>query len=308
LVQHQQKGRICIAKKNISPNSIVLNEIPLVLYPDQQNMFGSCHYCGRPREKNLQDSVKATFCNSSCEQKATFYRIEKQLFPAINQAAMHGIIYLTWLMMRTVSHLLEVPTDIPLFASMHKGAELIGEEKQAVELAYQLISEHIPKELKSAYLKLEQVLGPNLSQIKRIIDTNAFVLRDEEPFPFGLFPTTALYSHSCQPNLTYHYNPETRSLQVSTLSPIAKGQEMTVTYFPTKGNFVERQRELALKRNFVCQCALCCSEAPKFCAQCGKQENLKVCAKCKFLRYCSRECQVLSWKEHHKQLCPFVKL
>ncbi len=93
----------------------------------------------------------------------------EQLFPAINQAALHGIIYLTWLMIRTISHLLDCPSDISIFTSMHKGIELTGDEQQAVELAFQLIKEHVPKDLYQQFMKLESLLGPKLCQIKRIV-------------------------------------------------------------------------------------------------------------------------------------------
>jgi hypothetical protein len=43
------------------------------------------------------------------------------------------------------------------------------------------------------------------------------------------------------------------------------------------------------------------------CSKCGKIESstlvLSVCAKCKVVQYCSRECQISDWKAGHKQVC-----
>lgn len=39
------------------------------------------------------------------------------------------------------------------------------------------------------------------------------------------------------------------------------------------------------------------------CEICGKSEDIKRCAKCKVVAYCSRECQKSDWKKH-KKICP----
>ena len=39
------------------------------------------------------------------------------------------------------------------------------------------------------------------------------------------------------------------------------------------------------------------------CARCGSLRNLKACARCRMVFYCSRECQNTAWKEGHKLEC-----
>src|SRR5581483_5075417 len=42
------------------------------------------------------------------------------------------------------------------------------------------------------------------------------------------------------------------------------------------------------------------------CASCDKTDGLKVCGKCKKIKYCSEECQLLDW-QFHKQYCDIVQ-
>ena len=44
-----------------------------------------------------------------------------------------------------------------------------------------------------------------------------------------------------------------------------------------------------------------CSQCSYY--QCGKTTDLKSCAKCKIVKYCSRECQTADWKYEHKYEC-----
>lgn len=45
------------------------------------------------------------------------------------------------------------------------------------------------------------------------------------------------------------------------------------------------------------------NETQKACEVCEKNGvKLKVCSKCKSVRYCSEECQLLDW-EHHRDIC-----
>ena len=46
------------------------------------------------------------------------------------------------------------------------------------------------------------------------------------------------------------------------------------------------------------------SASASFCAQCGvTPSNLSVCARCKAVSYCSKECQRVHWKAGHKKAC-----
>ena len=41
----------------------------------------------------------------------------------------------------------------------------------------------------------------------------------------------------------------------------------------------------------------------KNCWVCGCFEKCQMCANCKLVKYCSKECQLIAWKEYHKNTC-----
>ncbi len=43
------------------------------------------------------------------------------------------------------------------------------------------------------------------------------------------------------------------------------------------------------------------------CSQCGAAEDLKLCAGCKVVRFCSKECQTDAWKAWHKKECKKIQ-
>ncbi len=43
------------------------------------------------------------------------------------------------------------------------------------------------------------------------------------------------------------------------------------------------------------------------CANCGdKNKPLKSCAKCRAVKYCSKECQTQNWGQTHKKICKLI--
>eukprot|EP01029_Cantina_marsupialis_P027821 TRINITY_DN774043_c0_g1_i1.p1 TRINITY_DN774043_c0_g1~~TRINITY_DN774043_c0_g1_i1.p1 ORF type:complete len:161 (+),score=39.17 TRINITY_DN774043_c0_g1_i1:500-982(+) len=44
----------------------------------------------------------------------------------------------------------------------------------------------------------------------------------------------------------------------------------------------------------------------KKCLMCGKNDSAKSCGACRVPRYCSKSCQVKSWKKDHKKVCKFM--
>jgi len=48
-------------------------------------------------------------------------------------------------------------------------------------------------------------------------------------------------------------------------------------------------------------------QAKEKCENCGKQGRLLECSRCFAVAYCSKECQVIHWKSHHKKECKQIR-
>jgi hypothetical protein len=136
-------------------------------------------------------------------------------------------------------------------------------------------------------------------------------------------PLISGFNHSCEANC-YIWSTKEFMHEIRTYQDVGKGQELTVMYSAPMGkahDAKKRQRHLQLKNGFDCTCAACVdnrSTVPYwiktmtnvisadrlFCACCHlKTVTPKWCSRCGIAMYCSKECQSVHWKLHHKALC-----
>jgi len=79
----------------------------------------------------------------------------------------------------------------------------------------------------------------------------------------GIFPTMARLNHSCWPNSTSSSDPKKGTMTLTTLFPVKKYDEFTISYLEGRqaalGGFEERQTTLMKVegRGFTCECRLC---------------------------------------------------
>jgi hypothetical protein len=76
----------------------------------------------------------------------------------------------------------------------------------------------------------------------------------------GLFPTLALFNHSCEPNCGIQYQ-ERNVIRIVALRDICKGEELTIAYTNPFVNRKERRRVLKERFFFDCACKICSGEA-----------------------------------------------
>jgi hypothetical protein len=68
-------------------------------------------------------------------------------------------------------------------------------------------------------------------------------------------PTLCLLNHSCDPNAFAMMNGQ--EVSVRTLKPIAKGEEIYISYIDTTNPYTRRQSELEARWFFACRCSKC---------------------------------------------------
>lgn len=73
----------------------------------------------------------------------------------------------------------------------------------------------------------------------------------------GLFHISSYLAHSCAPNARISFT-DSNEATLTTLSPIKKGEEITVAYAPIDGMETEERRKvLASGWRFKCECSKC---------------------------------------------------
>lgn len=95
----------------------------------------------------------------------------------------------------------------------------------------------------------------------RVLDTNAFetaVVVDNSTSTSlrALYPLGAFLNHCCVPNARHYFNK--RGLMITKAAvPIAKGEEITMTYTDFLWHTSLRWKYLRMTKNFVCCCQRC---------------------------------------------------
>lgn len=106
-----------------------------------------------------------------------------------------------------------------------------------------------------------------LRKIKRIMDVNCCrsSKKLQNTVKKNLYVTNAFINHSCKPNCCWKPSEESETMAVVTMTPIMKGEEITVNYFFTiadeRGEFClsreSRRRKINELFNFDCLCSEC---------------------------------------------------
>jgi len=90
--------------------------------------------------------------------------------------------------------------------------------------------------------------------------TNAFraTLADDTPVGLCFEPTLALANHSCSPNAVVVFDG--RSVALRALEPIAKGDQIYISYITVTEDLYSRQTDLKQRYFFECVCEKCRSD------------------------------------------------
>lgn len=119
-----------------------------------------------------------------------------------------------------------------------------------IELLKSNIKNKINNDDEEFMLRVCRVFDTNAFETAAIIDnTTSISLR-------GLYPLGALQNHNCVPNTGHYFNRE-GFMYTRAVVPIAKGEELTMTYTDLLWDTSLRRRYLIMSKHFECSCKRC---------------------------------------------------
>mmetsp|Transcript_30227 Transcript_30227/g.54336 ORF Transcript_30227/g.54336 Transcript_30227/m.54336 type:complete len:81 (-) Transcript_30227:26-268(-) len=74
-----------------------------------------------------------------------------------------------------------------------------------------------------------------------------------------MFTDACLFNHSCQPNCSWSLSPTSGKMEVWTVLPVRRGQELTISYLGDDVQADRTQRQALIRQNwnFDCRCRKC---------------------------------------------------
>ncbi|KAI0547851.1 hypothetical protein F4679DRAFT_586136 [Xylaria curta] len=105
------------------------------------------------------------------------------------------------------------------------------------------------------YLSLEQ----QNEYLERLLsfDSNCFGTEAAKEEASVLFPQAARFNHSCDPNISYRCDTYPNRWVGRANRPIAKGEELNISYLSSHALREERQGDAMTKWGFACTCTKC---------------------------------------------------
>lgn len=137
--------------------------------------------------------------------------------------------------------------------SFAKVVESLDEPSRAAFLGLSQATHHVGEERDGAR-GVRTMMGTWLTNALPINYENSDGTHEEA----AVFATICRLNHACVPNAHHEWNDELGMETVHALRPIARGEELTISYLLPAGRpRDERQQMLSQQFGFVCGCALC---------------------------------------------------
>ena len=140
----------------------------------------------------------------------------------------------------------------------------------------------------------DQATPPPSKSPGRIIRTNAF--DDAEGFA-NLYERLSRMNHRCQAN-ALRVAGFNHAVRVVAARPIDVGEEICISYLDAPHPDAPRPRRLVRdgSQGVPATCGNMACRVPL-------QPPLRLCARCKKVAYCSKDCQTSAWRANHKREC-----
>ncbi|KAF2185295.1 SET domain-containing protein [Zopfia rhizophila CBS 207.26] len=129
------------------------------------------------------------------------------------------------------------------------------------EKYFRIAISQLPAATRDSYLQLATVYGKPQIRVQDIVKANTFQLHIGGQNHLAVFPETSRLNHDCSPNAQYYLDPALLTHFVHATRPIAKGEEITISYTSPLELTADRQLHLSQGFHFTCACSRCTSKS-----------------------------------------------
>ncbi|XP_033322221.2 SET domain-containing protein SmydA-8 [Megalopta genalis] len=106
------------------------------------------------------------------------------------------------------------------------------------------------------YFKMENITDEEIMKVTIILQLNGFTVPRIKPSHLAVYELSSFTEHSCRPNCTKMWSSENEFI-VQAVTPIAKGDHITLSYINPLWGTKIRNSKLFLKRYAYCNCDRC---------------------------------------------------
>ncbi|XP_058819604.1 SET and MYND domain-containing protein 4 [Topomyia yanbarensis] len=290
------EGRFAKTHSDLKPNTIVLLEKPHVSVLLEEYSLSHCSKCFKRVSVPIccPKCSDVIFCSESCAKDSSFHQFECGFLPILwkSGASITCHMALRMITQKPEEYFLKLRSELGALVSedtdkltnddYRRVYKLVThEEKRSAEDFFQRT---LMASLLNACLTLggyyktkdsESFIGGLLLHNLQLLQFNAHEIselqreneRDVGNSVFiggGLYPTLALFNHSCEPGVTRYYRGN--SVCVRTVKNISAGSMVAENYGPifTQVSREERRNTLLNQYKFECCCRACAEIWPKF--------------------------------------------
>ncbi|XP_069700412.1 SET and MYND domain-containing protein 4-like [Periplaneta americana] len=336
VVSSPEQGRYAVAAEHISSGDTIVVEPPYAacLLPDVFGTH--CHHCFKRLVAPVAcpDCSGVAFCSTDCRDRAvrTYHRYECHFMDLLVGSGMSILCHIALRMITQsgLQHFLDEkdslresflqPNKQPgSYASVYN-LVTHAEKRPAQDFLHRTLmalfllrclqeANFFPHGNKGSLTSDELFIGSLILRHLQLLQFNAheiFETSMEAPNTFrgsktvyiavGIYPTAAMLNHNCHPALARHFVGKNIVLQA--LRPMEAGENVPENYGPvfTKRPLALRQRTLASRYWFKCDCEACIEDWPTY--DTLNNDTLR-------FRCPTKGCKQLSRKEHRR--CPRCK-
>jgi hypothetical protein len=273
------RGRYIVTERDLKAGEVILITKPYTLVVHDEYEFSVCHYCQK-YEKDFssytlicEDCQHVAYCSQQCKDShyAELHRYEcpflvallafEEYEPLLRTKARHAINALVKRKLEREVHngardatLSDAPTfeDLELLIS-HR--QQLNDATPGVQAIYRSIYQALYEVMPAEYLPFDD---EHLIDLLCKMDCNQFGVWSHEDTLLGLsvHPFACFFNHNCLPNCIRH--SVGRDFYFTTLYPVPKNSELTITYIGAEEPVKKRRATLSNSYYFECNCFRCC--------------------------------------------------